>query len=137
MPPPPSGGTFKITYPSDTKNRMTVTWTGPRATGIVIQVYGVTQCFAMPPYPGEGAEGPCLVEHTPLPASVRRLIAKAPASIGKVSWTWPNWENIGSSVAMSPDGTAYEAIVIAAYNSAGHSKFIIVNPGYWCGGCTY
>ena len=39
--------------------------------------------------------------------------------------------------AMSPDGTAYEAIVIAAYNAAGRWKFIVVDPGYWCGGCTY
>ena len=116
---------------------MTVTWAGPRSKGTEIRVYGVTACIAMPPSPGEGADGPCLVEHTPLPESVRKLIAKAPASTGKISWTWRNWENIGSSVAMSPDGTAYEAIVIAAYNAAGHSKFIIVDPGYWCGGCTY
>ena len=136
VPLAPSGATFKITY-SDINNKMTVTWTGPRAKGTEIRVYGVTACIAMPPSPSEGAEGPCLVEHTPLPESVRKLIAKAAASTGKVSWTWPNWEDIGSSVAESPDGTAYEAIVIAAYNDAGHSKFIIVDAGNWCGDCTY
>ena len=137
VPPPPSGATFKISYPSDTKNKMTVTWKGPRAEGTEIRVYGVTTCIAMPPSPEEAEEGPCLVEHTPLPESVRKLLATTPSSSGKVSWTWPNWENIGSSVAMSPDGTYYEAIVIAAYDNGGHSKFIIVEPGYWCGGCTY
>jgi hypothetical protein len=137
VPPAPSRATFKITYPSETTNKMTVTWTGPRSKGIEIRVYGVTACIAMPRSPSEGSDGPCLVEHTPLPDWVRKLIAKAPASNGKVSWTWPNWEDIGSSVAMSPDGTAYEAIVIAAYNKAGHSKFIIVNAGSWCGGCVY
>ena len=34
VPPPPSKGTFKITYPSATRNRMTVTWAGPRSKGI-------------------------------------------------------------------------------------------------------
>jgi hypothetical protein len=118
---------------------MTVTWKGPRGAGTEIQVYGVTKCLAMPPDvdPAVAWEGPCLVEHTPLPASVRKLIAKASASSGKVSWTWPGWENIGSSLAMGPDGTYYEAVVIAAYNGAGHSKFIIVAPGYGCSDCTY
>ena len=95
VPSPPSGATFKITYPSDTRNKMTVTWKGPRAKGTEIRVYGVTACVAMPPSPREGSDGPCLVEHTPLPASARKLIAKAPASSGKVSWTWPNWRTSG------------------------------------------
>jgi hypothetical protein len=118
---------------------MTVAWKGPHGAGTEIQVYGVTECLAMPPDvdPGVDRYGRCLVEHTPLPASVRKLIAKASASSGKVSWTWPGWDDIGSSVAMSPDGTTYEAFVIAAYNDAGHSKFIIVAPGSWCSDCTY
>ena len=137
VPPAPTGATFKITYPSATKNTMTVTWKGPHTKGTEIRVYGVTVCIGMPASPAEGALGPCLVEHTPLPATVRRLIAKAPASTGKVAWTWRSWDDIGGSVAASPDGTTYEAIVVAAYNAAGHSKFIIVNPGQWCGYCTY
>jgi hypothetical protein len=137
VPRPPSGATFKITYPSKTKNKMTVTWAGPRAKGVEIRVYGVMRCISIPSSTPEGSEGPCLVEHTPLPPSVRKLIGKAPASTGKLSWTWPNWENIGADVVVSPDGTSFASIVIAAYNDAGHSKFIIVAPGSWCGGCTY
>ena len=101
VPAPPSGATFKIT-PSGTKRKMTVSWKGPRGAGTEIRVYGVTQCIAMPPDvdPAVEQEGPCLVEHTPLPASVRKLVAKASASSGKVSWTWPGWEDIGWSLAM-------------------------------------
>jgi len=54
-----------------------------------------------------------------------------------VSWTSPGWEDIGSSLALGPDGTYDEAVVIVTYNDAGHSEFIIVDPGYWCCECTY
>src|SRR4051794_39172916 len=138
VPGPPSGATFTIT-PSGTKNKMTVTWKAPRGAGTEIQVFGVTECMAMPPDvdPGVWQEGPCLVEDAPLPASVRKLIAKAPASSGKVTWTWPRWDDIESPLALIYDGTIYEALVIAAYSSAGQSKFIIVDRGYWCSSCSY
>ncbi|HET7474317.1 MAG TPA: hypothetical protein VFJ71_14430 [Candidatus Limnocylindrales bacterium] len=115
---------------------MTVTWRTPRTTGVEIRVFGVTQCFPAPADSGKD-DGPCLVEHTPLPEAVRRLVADAPASAGVAKWTWPGWENIGSSVMMGPDGTTYESVVIAAYNASGHSIFAIAAPGYWCSDCTY
>ena len=108
----------------------TIKWKAPLAAGTEIRVYGVTACFAPP----EG--GPCLVEHTALPGNVRDLIAKAPASKGKLSWTWPAWDDIGGALMAHGDKT-YQAIVIAAYNADGHSKFIIVKSGEWCPDCTY
>jgi hypothetical protein len=116
------GGTGSITT--------TVTWKEAVTKGTEIRVYGVTACYAPP----EG--GPCLVEHTPLPSSVRDLIARAPASQGKVSWTWPEWDDIGGAV-MGDGSSNYESIVVAAYNAAGHSKFIIVVTSEYCPFCTY
>lgn len=108
----------------------TVTWNEAVTAGTEIRVYGVNACFAPP------TGGTCLVEHTALPASVRDLIATAPASKGKVSWTWPAWDDIGGAVMAHGDKT-YEAVVIAAYNAAGHSKFIIIASAEWCPDCTY
>jgi hypothetical protein len=108
----------------------TIAWKTPLAAGTEIRVYGVTKCFAPP------SGGSCLVEHTALPSNVRDLIASAPAAKGKVSWTWPNWEDVGGAV-MAHGDTTYQAIVIAAYDSAGHSKFVIVKSGQWCPDCTY
>jgi hypothetical protein len=120
----PSGEGF------DTQLTTTITWKEAVTEGTEIRVYGVTACFAPP----EG--GACLVEHTALPASVRELIARAPASKGKVSWTWPAWDDVGGAV-MAHGSSTYEAVVIAAYGAAGHSKFIIVRSGEWCPDCTY
>lgn len=108
----------------------TVTWKEAVTKGTEIRVYGVTACFAPP------TGGPCLVEQTPLPSSVRNLIARAPAAQGKVSWTWPEWGDVGGAV-MAHGSTDYESIVVAAYNAAGHSKFIIVATGELCPGCVY
>ena len=110
--------------------RTTISWKTPLAAGTEIRVYGVTKCFAPP------SGGSCLVEHTPLPADVRDLIATAPAQKGRVSWTWPNWDDVGGAVMAHGDAT-YQAIVIAAYGPAGHSKFVIVKSGAWCPDCTY
>jgi hypothetical protein len=135
-PPPPTAVkmTTKGSDPGgvgyDTRLRVTISWKEVAPKGTEIRVYGVTKCFAPP------AGGPCLVEHTPLPESVRELIATAPASKGSVSWTWPNWEDVGGAV-MAHGSTIYEAVVIAAYNADGHSKFIIVESGEWCPDCTY
>jgi hypothetical protein len=117
-------------YGVDTQIKVTIRWTAPISAGTEIQVYGVTRCFA----PATG--GPCLVEHTALPASARVLLAKAPASKGAVSWTWPNWEDIGGAVMVHGADT-YESLVIAAYNSAGHSKFVIIATGEFCPDCVY
>ena len=95
-------------------------------------MFGVTACLPKV----EKNHSPCLVRNTPLPASVRDLLAKAPASKGRVSWTWPNWENAGGAV-MAHDGTDYWSLVVAAYNEAGHSRFVIVETGEYCPICTY
>jgi hypothetical protein len=62
-----------------------VTWRAPRSKGVEIRVYGVTECLARPAHPEPDSRGPCLVKHTPLPASVRTLLATARASDGKVA----------------------------------------------------
>jgi hypothetical protein len=141
IPPKPSGVTFSIEFgPADAEDyrdaTMTVTWRAPRTKGVEIRIFGVTQCFPAAADSGK-TEGDCLVEHTPLPDSVRRLLATAPASAGKATWTWRGWDSIGGSLMMGPDGTMYESVVIAAYNSSGHSIFAIAAPGNWCTDCTY
>ena len=92
VPPKPTEVTFdQETRPTTTavwEVTQTVTWGAPRSEGVEIRVYGVTECIAEPADPAPGTNGPCLVVHTPLPASVRRLLATAPASDGAVSWTW-------------------------------------------------
>ena len=69
------------------------------------------------------------VQHPP-------LAARGPAAKGKVTWTWPAWENIGGNVAANGNKT-YASIVVAAYNAAGHSRFVIVKTGEFCSACTY
>ena len=120
----------RVTGQDGSTRTTTIRWKSPLTKGTEVRVFGVTACFAPP------MGGPCLVEHTPLPPSVRDFIAKAPASKREISWTWPNWENIGWSV-MAHGETTYESVVVAAYNDAGHSKFIIVETGEMCPTCTY
>ena len=118
---------------------MTITWNEGATVGTEIRVYGVRGCLSA----GDAAgSGPCLVADTHLPAGSLALIAKAPASDGKVSWTRPAWQDLGTADTGGPafstygvDGKGddiYHAIVVAAYNSAGHSKFIIADSGTWC-----
>jgi hypothetical protein len=110
----------------------TVTWGAPRSEGVEIRVYGVTECIAEPADPAPGTNGPCLVVDTPLPASVRRLLATAAASDGEVSWTWAEEGGCDPSPFRSaPDGPGYRAIVLAAYGPSGHSIFAIAEPGEW------
>jgi hypothetical protein len=138
VPPAPTAVkiSFKTSDPDgvgyDAVMTTTITWKQAQPAGTEIKVYGVTAC--LPPAGQDPA--PCLVENTPLPASVRELIAKAPAADGTVTWSWPNWENVGGAVASHGD-TYYHAFVIAAYNATGHSKFIIVRSGEYCSDCTY
>jgi hypothetical protein len=109
-----------------------VTWRAPRSEGVEIRVYGVTECIAEPAHPRPGAHGPCLGAHTALPSSIRRLLARAPASDGAVSWTWT--QETGCDInpfASAPGGPVYYAIVLAAFNPSGHSIFAIAEPGGW------
>lgn len=137
VPPKPTGVTF------DEETRLigngqfgqvtqTVTWGAPRSEGVEVRVYGVIECIAEPADPAPGTNGPCLVEHTPLPESVRRLLATAPASDGAVSWTWTEEGGCDPNPFKSaPDGTRYHAVVLAAYAATGNSIFAIAEPGRW------
>ena len=137
-PPKPTGATFasKVRVSDDeatAKITQTVTWQAPRSKGVEIQVYGVTECIARPADPLPDTSGPCLVEHTPLPSSVRTLLTTAPASDGVVSWTWTEETGCDPGLSYDPEGPAYYAIVLAAYNASGHSIFAIAEPGRWVG----
>jgi len=138
VPPKPTGATFHEEVEcldadcNEAETTQTVTWRTPRTKGVTIRVYGVTECLARPAHPKPGASGPCLVTHTRLPGSVRRLLAKAPASAGKVSWSWTHVT--GCDIALfgsDPDGPPYDAVVLAAYNASGQSIFTIAEPGGW------
>jgi hypothetical protein len=117
---------------SSTEVTQTVRWAAPKSVGVEIRVYGVTDCIAEPASPSPGSGGPCLVEHTPLPAADRTLLATAPASAGKVSWTWTGtFDCEGPGLAYDPHGPAYHAVVLAAYAPSGQSIFAIAAPGRW------
>lgn len=123
---PGPAGTDEMTYQAT----HTVRWTAPLDDGVEIRVYGVTECLSEPTDPSPGTSGPCLVEHTRLPSSVMALAASAPAAAGEISWLAPiYYECAGPPVGR--DGLDYQAIVIAAYNAAGHSIFAIAEPGSW------
>ena len=135
-PPKPSGVSFDERVAGDADEYATVTqtvrWKAPRSKGVEIRVYGVTTCLARPANPTPGSSGPCLVEHTPLPASVRTLLATAPASAGAASWSWSGTFGCGEpNPGYDPNGPAYFAVVLAAYNASGQSIFAIAEPGGW------
>ena len=135
-PPKPTGVKFDTQVApnadeSVAKITQTVTWRAPLTKDVVIRVYGVTECIAQPANPSPATSGPCLVEHTPLPASVRRLLATAPASEGSASWTWSEETGCDPGLPNAPDGPAYYAVVLAAYSASDHSIFAIAEPGGW------
>ena len=135
FPPKPTGVSFDERRAGDdaptTEITQTVRWEAPGSEGVEIRVYGVTECVAMPGNPSPDTHGPCLVEHTPLPASVRTLLATAPASDGVVSWTWTGTFDCEVGLAYNPRGPAYYAVVLAAYSASGHSIFAIAEAGGW------
>ena len=135
VPPKPTGVSFDEKRvgdaPSTTEITQTVTWGAPGSEGVEIRVYGVTECLAKPANPSPDTHGPCLVGHTPVPASVRTLVAKAPASDGAVSWTWTGTFDCEDGLAYDPRGPAYHAVVLAAYSASGHSIFAIAEAGGW------
>ena len=135
VPPKPSGVSFDERRmgddPSTTEITQSVSWEEPLSEGVEIRVYGVTECVARPVNPVPNSDGPCLVVHTPLPASVRTLLATAPASDGMVSWNWTGTFDCGIGLAYDPQGPAYHAVVLAAYSASDHSIFAIAEPGGW------
>ena len=58
------------------------------------------------------------------------LAATAPAAAGEISWIAPFYHECAGP-PVGPDGLDYQAVVIAAYNAAGHSVFAIAEPGNW------
>jgi hypothetical protein len=116
------------------KHTQTVLWKAPRSKGVEIRVFGVIGCPAVPEHPKPGASGPCLVNGTKLPTSVRALLAKAPAGAGWVSWSWTQEEaecEPFPPVGTAPDGRAYDAVVVQAFNANDRSSFAIAEPGRW------
>jgi len=106
----------------------TLSWNAPRTKGVEIRVYGVTTCFGEDAS-GRPIDGHCLRAHTALPGSVRVLLAKEPASKGKVTWRMAP----GASLGEVGDGVPIHSIVLAAYNSAGeHSIYAIADAGDYC-----
>jgi hypothetical protein len=135
VPPKPTGVSFDESRvgddPTSTEITQSVRWRAPGSDGVEIRVYGVTECVARPANPSPGASGPCLVEHTPLPASVRTLLATAPAADGVASWTWTGTFDCEIGLAYDPHGPPYHSVVLAAYSASGHSIFAIAEPGGW------
>jgi hypothetical protein len=136
VPPKPSGVKFdehiRVSADESTADiTQTVTWRAPRTEGVEIRVYGVTECIGEPASPKPDTAGPCLVVHTPLPASVLTLLAMAPAANGTVSWTWTESPGCDIGVNSDPNGPAYYAVVLAAYSASGHSILAIAEPGLW------
>ncbi len=119
-------GTDEITY----QVTHIVRWKSPRTAGVEIRVYGVTECLSEPDNPSPGTSGPCLVEHTRLSPSVLALAATAPAAAGEISWVAPSYHECAGP-PVGPEGLDYRAIVVAAYDAAGHSIFAIADPGGW------
>lgn len=135
-PPKPTGVKFDTQVRSNADESVAeitqvVTWRAPRTKDVLISVYGVTKCIAQPANPSPATSGPCLVEHTQLPASVRRLLATAPASHGSASWTWSEEAGCDPGLPNDPDGPAYYEVVLAAYSASDHSIFAIAEPGGW------
>ena len=137
-PPKPTGVTFdemanELADGTGSTITYTVAWGAPRADGVEIRVYGVTECPAAPtPLPAVADSGPCLVEHTPLPASVRVLLATAPASEGAVSWSWTGDPGCDVGwIGSGPGDSQFQAVVLAAYGPSDHSIFAIAQPGEW------
>jgi hypothetical protein len=138
VPPKPTGVTFgvherEINGGDDYEITHTVTWKAPLTKDVEIRVYGVLECLGMPKDPPASSSGSCLVEHTPLPASALKLIAKAPASDHVVSWTaLSSWGGCDlAEQILGPHEESYSAIVLAAYSTSGHSVFAIAEPGGW------
>ncbi|HET9083214.1 MAG TPA: hypothetical protein VFN41_02335, partial [Candidatus Limnocylindrales bacterium] len=148
VPPPPQGvriareGCYSGPTPDGVppgKCTVTLTWNKVATKRTEMRVYGITGCLSMREQAGDGS---CLVLHTAVPAATRQLIARAPASKGTISWTRPAWLDVLQSDTGGPYYRAigvdrrgddvYFAIVVAAYNETGHSKFIIADAGTWC-----
>jgi hypothetical protein len=113
-----------------------LTWQTPRTDGVEIRVWGITECLSAPASPKPNTSGPCIVKDTRLSKSVETLIAAAPASAGRVTWTWRSYggcdtyDFIGNADAPEGKGMIF-GIVVGAYSTSGQSVFAIAYPGGW------
>jgi hypothetical protein len=125
-------------------------WKAPRTKDDQIRVYAVTECLSDDMY-GATIDGWCLrdstandvygtlidgspaLNHSALPSSILVLLAKGPASKGKMTWESPvdllgyvegdTWNS----------GPKVYSIVVAAYDKAGHnSGFVIADSDHVC-----
>ena len=108
---------------------VTVSWEAPRTQGVEVRVYGITKGLGTDS-DGVMIDGRCLREHTTLPSSVTTLLARVPASKGKVTLSMvPS----GGGLADTARGKEVYSIVLAAYNSAAeHSIFAIAATQGYC-----
>jgi hypothetical protein len=108
----------------------TITWRESETSGVEIRVSGLTKCLS------NVMDEPCIQRHMTLPIGTLKLIARAPASNGSISWTWPTPEVLGG--ALASDGTTdYYAFLVGAYSIGGQSRLVIVKSATACPGCVY
>ena len=114
--------------------RLEVSWDQDVDADTTIEVWAVTTC----PRRAGRKEGRCLTKQTPLPSSIRKLVASAAAGTGSVSWMVPGWEVDYGPVALDGD-IEYWAVVVRAVNARGKSDFVIAinGNGSFCSDCTY
>jgi hypothetical protein len=138
-PPAPTNVAFEVHVPDPPSfplpdYRLEVTWDSTVTADTTVEVYAVRTC------PAEEIPGgqPCLGRNTPLPPSILRRVATAPAGAGTASWEWPGWEILGGAVATDGED-AYYGIVVRAVNERGASRFVIARNGngWACSDCVY
>ena len=133
-PPAPTGITYEQHHTPGSgplgTTTYTITWNEPSENGTEIRVSGLTKCLS------NVTDQPCIQRHMTLPQGTLELIARAPASKGSVSWTFPTSEVTGPGLA-SKNGTDYYAFLIGAYGAAGQSRLVIVKSATACPGCVY
>lgn len=134
VPPKPSGLAYgRCCGEGNSEQVSSLSWEKPKTPGIEIRVYGVTQCFP----PTDTGDESCLREGTDLPADVRVLLAKGPATGGSLSWFQA--ESDGDEVVgegctvpmLDKNGTAYYSVVVEVYSAAGPSSYTIADEGYY------
>ncbi len=138
-PPAPTNVSFEVHTPSGSNfpikpYRLEVSWDEEVDADTTIEVWAVTTC---PRRSGSRARGRCLTKQTPLPSSIRTLVASAPAADGSVSWMVPGWEVDYGPVALDGD-VEYWGVVVRAVNARGKSDFVIATNGNgeFCEDCT-
>ena len=128
VPPKPSALFYSPCCGEGNWDPSSLSWEKPRTKGVELRVYGVTTCFPA----GDRSVETCLREHVTLPDDIGVLLAKGPASTGKLSWQQGEGEGEGCVAEyLSKNGTPFYSIVVAAYNASGHSIFAIVDEGYY------